>query len=86
MTKTYRARANGHPYEMTVTESSTPTGKPGVRITCTCPTHPEGKNAAIVATPSGLDFPKANIHGHVTGVHHPAVGPMMAKTGKAWAA
>lgn len=86
MTKTYTATANGQRYQMTVTEITAPNGKPAVRVTCTCPTHPKGKDTAIVATPSGLSFPKANIHGHVTGAHHPAVGLMLAKTGKAWAA
>jgi hypothetical protein len=84
---TYNAKtADGGRYTMTVTEATAPNGKPAVRVTCSCATHPSGADAAIVATPSGIAFPKGRIHGHVTMANHPAAGPMAARMGKAWAA
>lgn len=53
--------------------TATPTthrGKPALRITCDCTTHPEGMGAAIVA--GRTEFPTANIHGTVLMAHHPA--------------
>jgi hypothetical protein len=87
MTKTYDAKtANGERYTMTVTETTAPNGQPAVRVTCSCATHPSGADAAIVATPSGLAFPKGRIHGHVTMANDPGAGPMAARMGKAWKA
>jgi hypothetical protein len=85
MTKTYTAKtASGERYTMTVTETTAPNGKPAVRLTCSCATHPNG--AAIIATPSGLDFPKSRIHGHVTLANDPCAGVLAARMGKAWKA
>lgn len=58
-------------YQTTSTPATTPDGRAGIRIECTCTTHPEGKNAAVVVD-RGESFPAANIHGTVLGAHHPA--------------
>lgn len=51
--------------------AATPTGEAGHLITCTCSTHPEGMNSAIVRD-HGRPFPKANIHGTVLMAHEPS--------------
>lgn len=84
-TKTHKATAKGKNYEMTVTVTTTPNGKPGVLLTCSCATHGDTPGRAIVATPSGLAFPKATIHGHVTMVNGPQ-GALTVKMGTAWKA
>lgn len=83
--KTYAATAKGKSYTMTVSEAATPNGKSGVRITCSCPTHPAGKSAAIIASPFGESFDRKLIHGNVTMAHSPA-GALMARQGRLWAA
>lgn len=83
-TQTYTATAKGQRYEMTVKEVTTPAGTPGVLITCSCATHRPDASAAIVATPSGADFPRARIHGHVT-MAHSVAGAMGTRQNKIWA-
>ena len=85
--KTYKAKAStdGAPYVMTVAPTATPTGLPAVKVTCSCATHAGTSGAAIVATPSGLAFPKSRIHGFVTLAHSPA-GRLSARMGTCWKA
>jgi hypothetical protein len=55
---------------MTTTESTTRSGKPALKITCTCSTHPDGKGSAVVV--GRTSFPKGSIHGTVLMANHPA--------------
>jgi hypothetical protein len=58
---------------MTATKTSsqpttTPDGRPGFRIECTCKSHPEGASSAVTAFPVAA----AKIHGNVLMANHPA--------------
>lgn len=55
---------------MTKTAKTTRDGKPAIRITCECATHPEGKHSAVVV--GRTEFPADRIHGFVLMANHPA--------------
>jgi hypothetical protein len=54
--------------QASITATTTPDGRDGYRIECSCSTHPEGMSAAIVAFP----ITAKTVHGNVLMAHHPA--------------
>jgi hypothetical protein len=55
---------------MTHPEITTHDGRPALKITCPCSTHPQGMASAVVV--EATEFPADRIHGYVLMAHHPA--------------
>lgn len=84
MTQTKTHRSKTGTYTTTIESATTPDGRPGFRIECTCATHPEGMTAAIVLDNSaitGKPFPRSYVHGTVTQAHHPVIGKALVRNG-----
>jgi hypothetical protein len=71
MTKTMKARTGS--YTITIDEATTPDGRAGNRITCSCASHVGRGAAAIVA----FAIADKNVHGTVLLANSPS--PMMRK-------
>lgn len=68
-------------YMLTAKPALTPDkGAPAFEVHCTCTTHAQGKNGAIVRTVTGEPNWKT-IHGNVTLAHHPILGKAEARKG-----
>ena len=83
----YTAKTKGQAYTMTVEAVTTPNGKAGVKLTCTCPVHAAAAQSVIMTWPKTVEeFPRNLIHGHVAKMADPIAVVGLAKMGKAWKA